>query len=301
MKVLKKKSETNIVHSLKIIVFIVSMGLLFSCETEEFSQQEEIPLSGLTKQEQIDVAKLGFRPGETEKIKVKGADGVTKDYYLYSDMKVPVSALKDLIAYADESLSKDESFKLTRTYNTAAGNRRYNVVFVGFEPGFQRQAAGDMIWLFNNVLRTTIRLDIKFVNNQQQLENTPRDIYIDIRNLGGDIFAISDVPFRSKPGERISINRKKMNKMSTRANLREVLMHEILHTFGMNHSDWRTNRSCGVNIADPSIETIGAVPIGGANASGNNLDSIMLACGELVGRGFMPDDIASMRGVYGFK
>ncbi|KAA1243262.1 M57 family metalloprotease [Aquimarina sp. RZ0] len=309
MKLLKLRKKVLV--KLKTAVVILSFGILFSCEKEEGFVQETTATNNLTKQEQIDVAKLGYVPEETFKIKLDLPDGSTDEYYSYRDMLTLTSDLQNMVKFADPSLDTEQREKLFRTNNTVGGNRSYTVAFVDFNTPFQQQAAQDMIFLFNTQLRTTIQLNHVFISSSE-IASTPRDIMVFYNRIfvptglgtfvpDPNVFAGASFPSNFLPGGVLQLNTDAISSISTRETLRQVLMHEILHNFGIQHSDWRTQRSCGENEAENN--PFGFVPIPGTNTSGDFLDSIMVACvgSTLGGRGYTGEDVASMREIYGFR
>ncbi len=86
-------------------------------------------------------------------------------------------------------------------------------------------------------------------------------------------------PRGGNPGNRIEVGRNVSNQQ-----FRGQLLHEMMHTIGFRHSDFRTRRSCaGVNPSQVFDENGGCCPIDqvyipGTDVNGNTLNSVVTAC-----------------------
>ncbi|WP_010179775.1 M57 family metalloprotease [Aquimarina agarilytica] len=240
-----------------------------------------------------------FDPEETELVTLKLPDGTTQKSYVYNDKSVDQSTIENTKIATDKDIGKAWHL-FTRV---APGNKTYNVAFVDFNQQFQRQAAGDMVWSFNNRLRASVKLRHQFIR-PNQMNSTRADIFVFFVR-GSDLpsskaIAIAEFPPHpaTRSGRTIMLNVDKGNNFNTRNKLATLLKHEVLHNFGIEHSDWRTKRSCGQMRNTPNQG--GLVHIPGTDNSGNLLNSIMTTCGVFAGD-YTNDDIWGMRNLFGFR
>ncbi|WP_010179776.1 M57 family metalloprotease [Aquimarina agarilytica] len=292
----------------KQIRFVMPAAVLFSvlftsCENEtEISEAEPQPQAQAQSKFSNDIsAQLTnhlFDPAETELVTFTLPDGTTQKSYVYKDKAIDQSSIENTETIVDQDLAK-----AWQGLDLAPGNRTYTVAFVDFNQQFQRQAAGDMVWAFNNRIRASVKLRHIFIR-PDQWGATRADIfvfYVNQSSLPADnIIAIADFPNidRTRAGRTIMINAQRVGNFSNRNSLATLLKHEVLHNFGIRHNDWRTLRSCGE--MRNSRNGGGLIHIPGTNNSGDFTNSIMTTCGFGTS-GYSDDDIRGMRNLYGFQ
>ena len=116
-----------------------------------------------------------------------------------------------------------------------------------------------------NDLGTTLRISIKYSGSG--------DVMVSLRDIAEA--GRADLPSSSgRPGSRIWINRTiATNTAFGYSNVKHVMLHELCHTLGLVHQDWRNRESCGGGRSDNGfVEWIPGTP----QSSSEN--SIMQAC-----------------------
>lgn len=121
-----------------------------------------------------------------------------------------------------------------------------------------------------------------------------------IRDENGSVEAgtvgFATIPDDGDPGDVIVLSRVAQE---TRSLWTVIVQHEIGHTLGFVHSDYKTQRSCDINVNDGSVDSdnpIDVVP--GTNGTGNFLNSIMVACLDDSYINFRSQDRRSIRRAY---
>jgi len=296
--------KNKILKSTGLTMAICLIGSLYSCnkENEDLVITESTSKTKLTSKlsnyEQVNLSKIGFDLEKTEKKFLGFPDNTSKEYYVYEDISFPVEGLSSLdnLGTANpltESEIADADAKLFRHPNLAAGNRTYTVAFFDINEEYARQAIGDMIWAFNNNLNTTVRLTAVFAASAN-FGTTENDIAVFFRQGLGTALARADFPIDNLPGRniRISFQPWAIEEYNTRANFRELMMHEMGHQFGLLHSN-------AVTVNDG--EEPGQVHIAGTDDSGTSEDSVMVTDVELAGRWYTDQDRTAMRSLYGTR
>ncbi len=93
------------------------------------------------------------------------------------------------------------------------------------------------------------------------------------------ILARSDFPTaQGLPGPTIRVTECLMKKQNMVGVQAHALMHEIGHTVGMRHTDYKTRGSCGGKDFNEGAAPDGAVPIEGTDTDTFDVDSVMNAC-----------------------
>ncbi len=285
-----------------VLLSLIITGLLISCENEQLSESN-LTSSSFSKEIQENLTLAGFDINETHLVKSKLPNGEEQAYYSYHDMLIKTSdilSIKNMIATEDAT-----NTKAFTTHFTVNGNRVYKVAFVDFFAPRHKQGCQDLIYKFNEDLKTTIKLEPIFVSSSE-INNVERDITVwwtDLVDFNGSktaFFGRAEFPDAyGNPGRNVQMNFHFYEQFS-RGFLRTLLLHEFGHVFGLRHSDYQTRRSCGGN--NPEIDTIGEEYIPTTDNSGDYTESIMRACffeGEELG--YYPEDITAMRWIYGHK
>ncbi len=280
----------------------VMASILFSCSKDESdTQTNEQPVaesSVLSNAEVTNLAKLGFIPQKTQIVDFELPDGTIEKYYQFEDMRFPVSAINSL-DNVENKLAEYEQAKLFTSTARAAGNRTYRVAFVDFNAPFQRQAAGDLVFLFNR-LGSTVQLSQVFINGSQ-FGSTQADIFVFYQRspIGG---ATAEFPSNNRPGRFLSIDPRDPVRagIANRGGLRTLLLHEMGHQFGFRHSDFRA-----IGEPDSTGGAPGARHAPGTDFTGTTTNSIMVSGFTLNGdlsagpQFYTQEDINGYIGVYG--
>ncbi|KAA1245310.1 M57 family metalloprotease [Aquimarina sp. RZ0] len=253
----------------------------------------------LTEAENKKLTDAGYQLDEVTKLIRTNEDGSKETLYNTSDYSFSPASLEQSLADPSRGY---------RNANTVFGNRTYTIALVDFG-GKYRAAAQSAINDFNNVLRTTVRLRPVFTSFSN-LRNVNRDITAYIFDFRGTSFrgnGQGEIPTNNRPGRVIGLNYIR-NFESSAKEIGALFKHELLHNFGVEHSDWATRRSCGSIVPVPD-DVPRPIAVGG-NTSGDFIDALMASCNPFdVFNGvfrirfteYQTDDIITMRGIYGFK
>ncbi|WP_010182950.1 M57 family metalloprotease [Aquimarina agarilytica] len=288
---------------LKTVLISLSVMSIFSCEKDNSNIAEgatEVKNENVfSNREQANLEKLGFDLTTTIKSTITFPDNSTKEYYVDGDTKFPVNELSKLDAIlplTEIDASTELNEKLFSALNLAGGNRVYTIAFFDFNQQYQRQAIGQTIWAFNTILDTSVQLKAVFANGNQ-FGTLKRDISVSYVYDIGPAKAIADFPINNMPGKNIVVSYKPdiVATYNTVGKFRNLMMHEIGHTFGLVHSDYK---AFPAEVTE--AEGFGIKHIPGTDDSGLDLNSIMSGSLELGDRWYTNQDIVAMRYLYGY-
>ncbi|KAA1245183.1 M57 family metalloprotease [Aquimarina sp. RZ0] len=292
--------------SLKLITTSVLISAtLFSCqkddiETEQNSNQSEIiTVSNNNVPEDVatKLRKLNFNP-----------DFVTRKEITVSNGKVIKGWLADDIFISDKQISLlDETNNTERAYirNTrvdpSIGVRRngQRIIRVRIDNGSD-SATGETNPILPNH-RRALRAAVGALNNLNLNlrweilgdNSTIFDVETSISIGNGPIDGFAGSMFNGNPGGFISAS------APNNRQLRGVLIHEIMHSIGFRHSDFRTRNSCQ-NVNPRQVFDEGSDDanfVSGTVRDDNFMNSIMTAC--FIGNTSLSrEDVNALRSIY---
>ncbi len=270
---------------MKSIKFITTAALvvsvLFSCSKDELGTKIEEPSiekNSFSNLEITNLSKLGFDPEQTEIVDFILPDNTVEKVYQFEDMSFPVSEINSLSNVETNLVESDEA-KLFVSTNRVQGNRTYRIAYVNFDASFQKQAAGDLTFLFNQ-LGTTVQLRHVFIKGED-FSRTQADIFVFFRRQQS--LATAQFPRNNVPGRFMSIDSRdqSINGIDNRVGLRKLLLHEMGHQFGLRHSDF-LDRGETISFSDKNNDIPNSIAIPGTDQTGKSRNSVM-ASGSVKG------------------
>jgi len=245
-------------------------GFATSCQKDEVAGETQEAVLTPTKA-QLEAAKAaGVYVGDGATIEtITGLPGDTPYAALKAgDIILPL----DQLASGSHALEVVEGGKQYRTRNlVTGGNRSFRVVgYTGSCCALTSKMRTALQWAVNNYnrLNSTLNLSLVF---QANFNNSDMVVYNNGRGGGG---GSAGFPFNGRSFNRVQINQG-TDSFSTNV-VEHVITHEIGHSVGFRHQDFRTRQSCGQN-QNEGDGGVGAILIGGTPTS-DRADSIMLAC-----------------------
>ncbi|KAA1243866.1 M57 family metalloprotease [Aquimarina sp. RZ0] len=303
----------NVILTLRLLLTIILVGLFSSCENESFTNTD-LDQSSFSKEIQSNLIKAGFDIEDTQLVTTQLPDGSEIKYFSYRDMLIKESEILN-VKNSILDIEGTDHTKAFQTHFSVNGNRTYKVAFVDFLTPMQKLACQDLIYKFNEDLKTTIKLEPIFAASTEieaierdvtVIDSIERDVTVwwtDLVDSNGSktaFFGMAEFPDSDgNPGKNVQMNFHFFEQFS-RGFLRTMLLHEFGHVFGLRHSDYTTRRSCGG--INEETDPLGNDYIPTTDESGNFTKSIMKACffvGDEIG--YFPEDITAMRWLYGYQ
>ncbi|MBO9673111.1 MAG: hypothetical protein J7577_06690 [Sphingobacteriaceae bacterium] len=298
---MKKQTKFRIAIASGIVLIFVAA--ITSCKKNQ--KETEIPKveeSGLSKVDQISIAKAGFSP--TNAIKTDGGFIVEGDIFLKTtDLERQQTFIKKVV-------SKEATTEQYRTTNQVTGLPRVIKIKVN---------AGTAQTVFTNATKEAIKryndLGLKLTFTLLDSNSiTKEDILIK-----GESFSDPNVLGQSagfpdangNPASPIKLSNTHYDKNFTNNNLlATVIAHEIGHAIGFRHTDYADRTySCGLTPWDAFLRLfgiqvgnegdggVGAIHIPGTPLGGEP-GSWMLACSDGSNRPFTASDIVAIKALY---
>jgi len=308
---------------IKFSFFIIVMVILFtSCQKESSNLSEFQSVAStdllLTKPQVNVLLANGINPLQGEKVTKLSTEifGQQVDGIATSDYFLSYEQIDDMVQ--DGSGKRSKLYATTNRINLPQyGKRTIRVggVINGID-GLNNQqllALSSAVRQYNNLFLKKLRF--QFVTITEAEANNGRDnrgpidiiAFTDSRdNFVRDADGRATFPANGNPGPFFGIDVNTRN--FTLKNNTILIMHEMGHTLGMAHADFRTRRTCGnVQPLDPVLGDLlgvqnvtGVCQIPGTDASGDFENSIMRACGFFVFRSasFTSEDRRAFKRLY---
>ncbi|MFS4493487.1 M57 family metalloprotease [Maribacter sp. 2308TA10-17] len=320
-------------HFLKLGGYaFMAIMLITSCTQDEVSQELENEAVSLEDSKLQTLAYLGIETEENTIIsrppsELEPSGGyLVGDYFISNDeMDIYANELKELISLSKSQSSKGIQASTQKAFASTAriklprnGKRTIKIGFNNLGPsslnntilrGLQQAAQRYNALNLNKIEFQVIPLEERdgfrrlrigkidtFVINDVDFSIVPRGSFAD---------AFARFPVNGNPGRIIGFNPNAAAFTQKEAML--LLMHEMGHTIGMAHSDFRTRRSCTGNTV-PFRNPLGDLAgvrfvdgvrhIPGTDDTGNFTNSIMRSCGFFAFNGFTGEDKRAFRRLY---
>ncbi len=219
---------------------------------------------------------------------------------LPEDESVKVAKAGDIEIPVDQLLAGDYAMKLMedgnkqyRTNNLVTGsNRSFRIVgYTGSCCALTSKMRTALQWAVNNYNRLNTSININLVFSSS-FNNSDMVVYNNGASGGG---GSAGFPSGGEVFKRVQINAG-TDSFSTNV-VEHVITHEIGHSIGFRHQDWRSRQSCGQN-SNEGTAGVGAILIPGTPSS-DRADSIMLACfGPNEDGEFTSTDITAINALY---
>lgn len=219
------------------------------------------------------------------------AGGAEANGLLIDDNFVSHEQLEEWIAKSNSRLSIMRNNNRVSIPNSGKRTIRIGLVNRTFERlnNRQRNAAITAIQRYQALNIKRLRFVIQMGD-----QNNPDMVIFNNSAFAGPFDGRADFPSNGNPGFRIGLHSRTRN--FNQNNITVLIQHEMGHTLGLVHADFRTRRSCGGNGTDVNPNQTEVIP--GTNGSGNFTNSIMRACGFFQFGNFRADDRRSLRRAY---
>lgn len=267
-------------------------GVVTSCQKDEISNDTQPNSLELSKELRAKILNTGVNPdnAKIETITSK-LDGTSQKFLIVDDIMMPFDQFE--AGEFDLGVAEDGEHRQYRTNNlVTGGNRSFRVVgYTGSCCALTSKMRTALQWAVNNYNRLNTSLNLSLVF-QANFNNSDMVVYNNGAGGGG---GSAGFPSGGQVFKRVQINAG-TNSFSTNV-VEHVITHEIGHSVGFRHQDWRTRQSCGQNTNEGPAG-VGAILINGTPSS-DRADSVMLACFSSGEDGeFTSSDINALNALY---
>ncbi len=298
----------------KHVLIMASLAFLslVSCQKEENDTIDNTSSSTVADNSELSVAaanklqQLGFDIESLERKELKTRGGEVKEGWLGDDIVITDEELEAIKIEASEGEGNEKAFIRNGIINTNQGSSFGGVRFVsvGFVPSFQdvgqvvpipqaqRRALSRAVNAINNIgLRVFFVIQPDGTGNEINFQGGFAS--------SGSIEGFAPIPVNGNFGSGFADATAPNEQV-----LGAVYIHELMHSLGYRHSDFRTRASCSfVNRPEMVFDENSIAPIDenfvqGTTFSGNFFDSVLTSC--YIGNfNLTIEDVNALRSIYG--
>ncbi len=281
--------------NLKVLALCaIVAGFATSCQKNDVATEtQEVVTEELSKAQLTALAEAGINTVDATIEEIPALLPGDKAYkaIVAGDLILPMASLEEG-AYK-LGIASDGQNKQYRTNNLVTGsNRSFRVVgYTGSCCALTSKMRTALQWAVNNYNRLNTSLNLSLVF-QENFNNRDMVVYNNGQGGGG---GSAGFPSGGQVFKRVQINAG-TDSFSTNV-VEHVMTHEIGHSVGFRHQDFRSRQSCGQNQNEGQAG-VGAILINGTPSS-DRADSIMLACfGPNEDGEFTNTDITALNALY---
>jgi len=260
-----------------LMLIVLSMIAVISCEKEQLEISEETFSQTIPKEIVDKVIELHFNPNGIKKNIQADINGTVQEMYIIEgDIAMSYNQIMKM------DIGGGIQAKQYRTNNLVSSPQTIRVVgYTGNNRfGLSNTAQTGLQYAINNYNNENLelRFQLSFGTNFGANDIV---VYVDnnINTNPNSISGVAGFPSGGRPFMRVRIN----EGANTRANdqqLEHLMTHEIGHCVGFRHTDWDTRKTCGENTNE-GVGNSGLVYIPGTAGPGGDPNSIMNACFSL--------------------
>ncbi len=298
----------------------IGASVLFSvssCQKEKLSSSEsDTPKAGIrnevvSKEVKTKFASMAINTGDILPYNMAELNGEVTEGYLAHDIFIPKKSLWTMQSYSTTSAGRTQLYKTNTIDLPASGTKTINMIAytgstIGDIGGLNQAEQDALTWAVKRYNDLKLKISFKLSFSTDLNTTLAAQTYVTRDTDDNKDGGFANFPVNGAPGKRIIVNQKTRDN-GTKA-LRHVFVHEIGHTIGLIHSDYRTRLSCN----EPSPGEVSryftddngyptAVHIPGTDQSGNLITSVMKACYTIdVDQGvFTSEDKKALGIIYG--
>lgn len=285
---------------------LIASATLFSCQKDDIETPNTAAPTeqALNRPDAVTTAKLvewGLNVNNVERFEEKDAEGNVTKGWIDGDIIITDEHLEQDLPTFDENSGIAKAFRRPGIIFVAPRQTRTLTYYSS------RDFNDNQRRILEGVINTlnSLNLRLRFVTRPQTTFTDPG--FFDVNSITitasdrSNVNIQGSAPLPLNGGIRPRANINVPSNVDNNA-LRGIMMHEILHTLGLVHSDFRTGNSCPQGSAGRADQENFGSPswhIPGTAFDGNFMNSIMTTC--YIGNfNLSGEDVAALRGLYGF-